>query len=215
MGPGRQFSDDALDSGAAVDRASPSRDPKIPEGDLVPAPRRRRPRRRRLTRRSRLVRAFIVAPLVVVLLWATVSYTVWMLRPTSLSWSVNTVEWVRYEVPFGIGNWAADHVEQIYYSSQAPKKGGPQLKSLPKVGVRHPTAPAAPATTAWPPAITPVFSSPLPGEGVWQPTGPSVDGGPPILVTTYRPDPTYPQIVAYVAWFDHSWTRARLLPGPL
>ena len=81
-----------------------------------------------------------MAPLVVVLSWATVSYTVWMLRPTSLSWSVNSVEWVRYNVPFGIGNWVADHVEQVYYSSQAPKKGGPQLKSLPKVGVKHPTA---------------------------------------------------------------------------
>jgi hypothetical protein len=139
-----------------------------------------------------------------------------MLRPTSLSWSVNSVEWVRYNVPFGIGNWVADHVEQVYYSSQAPEKGGPQLKSLPKVGVRHRTAPATTATTtttAWPPAITPVFSNPLPGEGVWEPTGPSVDGGAPILVTTYRPDPNYPQIVAYVAWFDHSRTELGYYPG--
>ena len=129
MVPNRQFADDPLESGAPVDRESLSRDPDIPDGGLVPAPRRRRRRRRRLTRRVRLVRAFIVAPLVVVLLWATVSYTVWMLRPTSLSWSVNSVEWVRYEVPFGIGNWAADHVEQIYYSSQAPKK----ISSEPKI----------------------------------------------------------------------------------
>jgi hypothetical protein len=212
VAPSSQFADHTSVSGASPDLATPSQDPEVPEQVRDPA----RRRRRRLTRRGRLVRAFIAAPLVVVLLWATASYTVWMLRPTSLSWSVNSVEWVRYNVPFGIGNWVADHVEQVYYSSQAPKKGGPQLKSLPKVGVRHPTAPATTATTAttaWPPAITPVFSNPLPGEGVWQPTGPSVDGGAPILVTTYRPDPNYPQIVAYVAWFDHSRTELGYYPG--
>ena len=133
-----------------------------------------------------------------------------MIRPTSLSWSVNSVEWVRYNVPFG--NWVADHVEQMYYSWQAPKKGGPQLKSLPKVGVHHTRVAQA---AAWPPAITPVFPNPLPGEGVWDPTGPPVDGGAPMLVTTYRPDPNYPQIVAYVAWFDHTRTELRVLSGPL
>ena len=142
MVPSRQFADHPYDYGASPDLATPSPHSEIPEQVRDPAR-----RRRRLTRRGRLVRACIVAPLAVVLLWATVSYTVWMLRPTSLSWSVNTVEWVRYDVPFGIGNWAADHVEQIYYSSQAPKKGGPQLKSLPEVGVRHSRAPAAPATS--------------------------------------------------------------------
>jgi hypothetical protein len=105
-----------------------------------------------------------------------------MLRPTSLSWSVNSVEWVRHNVPFG--NWFADHVEQIYYSQQAPKKGGPQLKSLPKIGVNHPGVARA---AAWPPPITPVFPNRLPGEGVWHPTGPPIDGGAPMLVATYRP----------------------------
>ena len=154
-----------------------------------------------------------MVPLAVVLVWATVSYSVWMLRPSSLSWSVNSVEWVRYEIPFGIGNWAADHVEQAYYTSQAPKKGGPQLKSLPKVGVRHSTTPTTTPAAAWPLPIAPVYTTPLPGEGVWQPTGPPINGGAPILVTTYRPDPTYPQIVAYVAWFDHTRTELGYYPG--
>ena len=171
-----------------------------------PAPRRRRKRehKRRLTRRGKNTRACIVVPLAVVVIWATVSYSIWMLRPSSLSWSVNSVEWVRYDIPFGIGNWAADHVEQAYYARHTPKKGGPQLKSLPKVGVRQPTTPTTTPVAAWPPPIAPIFPSPLPGEGTWQPTGPPVDGGAPILVTTYRPDPTYPQIVAYVAWFNHA-----------
>src|ERR1700685_258975 len=132
-------------SDPSLDLVTSSEDPDIQAQVRDPA--RRRKRRWRLSRRGKLVRALIVVPLVVMLLWATLSYSVWMLRPTSLSWQVNSVECVRYNVPFGIGNYFADHVEQVYYSNQAPKKGGPQLKSLPKVGVKHTTAPA---TTAWP-----------------------------------------------------------------
>ena len=94
---------------------------------------RQRPRRRR---RRRILIALIASPLLVVLSWASVSYTTWMLRPTSMSWSVDSVEWVRYKVPYG--NWLADHIEQAYYSHNAPKKGGPQLKSLPAVGLIPP-----------------------------------------------------------------------------
>ena len=65
----------------------------------------------------------------------------------------------------------------------------------------------------WPPPITPVFAQPLPGEGVWKSTGPAVDGGPPVLVTTYRPEVDYPQIVAYVAWFDQTRTEIGYYPG--
>ncbi|HWE58643.1 MAG TPA: hypothetical protein VG228_03025 [Solirubrobacteraceae bacterium] len=66
----------------------------------------------------------------------------------------------------------------------------------------------------WPPPIKPVFAHSLAGEGVWKPTGPSVDGGAPLLLlTTYRPDPVYPQIVAYVAWFDHTRTALAYYPG--
>src|SRR6185437_2438322 len=205
MAPDRQTADHASVSGAPTDLGTSSEDRKSQAEVYDPVRKRRRKRRRRrwqrLSRRGRLVCALIVGLLVLALVWTSVSYTVWMLRPTSLSWKVNSVEWVRYNVPFGIGNWVADHLEQDYYSSQAPKGGGPQLKSLPKVGVKHT---AAPATTIWPPAIAPIFTTPLPGEGFWRPTGLSVDGAPPVLVTTYRPDPNYPQVVAYVAWFDHT-----------
>jgi hypothetical protein len=164
-------------------------------------------RRRRIRRRRR--RILIATPIVGLVLWVTVSYTTWMVRPTSLSWQVNSVEWVRHKVPFG--NPVVDEIEHVYYSMTAPKKGGPQRKSLPAVGVRP--APGTAKTAAWPPPIKPVFPNPLPGEGVWQPTGPLVNGGPPMLVTTYRPDPNYPQIVAYVAWFDHTRTQLAYYPG--
>jgi hypothetical protein len=152
-------------------------------------------------------RNVIVAPLLVVLLWAMGSYAVWMLQPTSMSWDVRSVEWVRQEVPFG--NWLADEVERVYYTWKAPTKGGPPLTSLPTVGLsQSPTGRAA-----WPVPIAPVFARPLPGEGVWRPTGPPINGGPPVLVTTFRPERDYPRLVAYVAWFDHSRTATAYYPG--
>ncbi|MBV9535164.1 MAG: hypothetical protein JO321_07100 [Solirubrobacterales bacterium] len=112
-----------------------------------------------------------------------------------------------------------DEIEHIYYSLNAPTKGGPQLKSLPAVGVREPlssrvrAAKAATHASSWPPRIKPIFPHPLPGEGDWKPVGPSVNGGPPVLVTTFRSELDYPQIVAYVAWFDHTRTELAYYPG--
>jgi hypothetical protein len=36
---------------------------------------------------------------------------------------------------------------------------------------------------------------------------------PPVLVTTFRPEPANPSIVAYVAWFDHTRTALAYYPG--
>jgi hypothetical protein len=152
------------------------------------------------------------APVLVLLLLAAISYTSWMLRPSSVSFGVNSAEWVRHKVPFG--NWLMDEIERVYYSAKAPKKGGPQLKSLPAVGVAQRPKPAAkPRAAPWPPRIKPVFPHPLPGEGVWKPTGPPVAGGPPVLVSTFRAELDYPSIVAYVAWFDHTRTALAYYPG--
>jgi hypothetical protein len=175
-------------------------------GDQLGEPAVRSRRRRRI---------LIAAPFLVVLAWAIVSYSAWMLGPTSESSGVRSVEWVRAEVPFG--NWLVDNGEHIYYSMHAPSKGGPQLKSLPAVGlnarrISHSRIAKAQAA-AMPPQITPVFPHPLPGEGAWKPAGPPVDGGPPVLVTTFRPELDYPQLVAYVAWFDHTRTAIAYYPG--
>jgi hypothetical protein len=139
-----------------------------------------------------------------------------MFRPSSLSFGVRSVEWVRAHH----GNWLVDEIERIYYSWKAPKKGGPQLKSLPSVGEAAPTAsrsigrPGQPhAGAAWPPPIKPVFAHPLPGEGLWKRSGQLIDGRPPVLVTTFRTERDYPRIVAYVAWFDHSLTSLAFYPG--
>ena len=149
-----------------------------------------------------------MAAVLVLLSPAIYSYTTWMLRPSSLPFGVRSVEWVRADVPFG--NSLVDEIEQIYYSWNAPKKGGPQLRSLPATG-RAAKAPKKAA--AWPPRIKPIFAHPLPGEGIWKPTGPPVKGGPPVLVTTFRPELDYPSIVADVAWFDHTRTALAFYPG--
>jgi hypothetical protein len=157
----------------------------------------------------------IASPFLVLLLWAIASYSAWMLGPTSESWNVRSVEWVRAEVPFG--NWVVDNGEHIYYSMHAPKKGGPQLKSLPAVGLSQRRSSqsriAKAQAAALPPQIKQVFPHPLPGEAVWKPIGPPIDGGPPVLVTTFRPELDYPQLVAYVAWFDHTRTAIAYYPG--
>jgi hypothetical protein len=166
-------------------------------------------------RRRRLVALSILG----FVLWFVGSYALWMARPTSMNWSERSSEWVRADVPFG--NWMVDEGEHVYYTANAPKKGGPGLKRLPSVGVTTPVTPVGAKSSiahprlhaAWPPRVKPVFPHPFPGEGVWKPTGPAIRGGPPVLVTTFRTELAYPTIVAYVAWFDHTRTALAYYPG--
>lgn len=127
-----------------------------------------------------------------------------------MSVSVRSVEWLRAQPG---GNRLVNEIEHFYYSWTAPKKGGAPLKRLPAVGMTQQPTRAHRTTAAYPAAIKPVFARALPGEGVWKPTGPPIDGGPPVLVTTFRTDLDYPQVVAYVAWFDHTRTALAFYPG--
>src|SRR5262249_45367062 len=107
-------------------------------------------------------------------------------------------------------------VEHYYYSWKAPTQDGPQLTSLPSVGL--PAAPAAKKTArhraeSWPPRIKPVFAHPLAAEGVWSGTGATVRGSPPVFVTEFRTEVDYPRIVACVAWFDHPRPSIAFYPG--
>lgn len=160
----------------------------------------RRPRRRLVISVAVLA---LLAP-------ALYSYTSTMLMPSSLPLGVRSVEWLRTHH----GNWLVDEAEHIYYSWNAPKKGGTQLKALPVVGSRPAHAPhtRVPAEL-WPHRIKSVFPKPLAYEGAWVGTGPLVDGRPPVLITTFRTELDYPRIVAYVAWFDHARTALGFYPG--
>jgi predicted DNA-binding transcriptional regulator AlpA len=164
------------------------------------------PRRARRLRVGVLVAAAVLALLAPVLY----SYVTTMTRPSSLPLGIRSVEWLRANH----GTWLVDEAEHLYYTWHAPKRGGPQLKELPALGV--PVALHARAKRArivWPPRIDPVFAEPLPGEGVWRRTGPLLRGRAPVLVTTFRSETDYPRIVAYVAWFDHTRTALAYYPG--
>jgi Phosphodiester glycosidase len=138
---------------------------------------------------------------------AIYSWTRMAMLPSSLPLGVRSVEWLRMHHL----NWLVDEVEHVYYTWQTPAKGGPQLARLPSLGLR--AKPKASAQLPWPARVRPVFAHPLPGEGVWRPTGPPVAGGPPVLVTTFRTERDYPRIVAYLAWFDHTRTALAYYPG--
>jgi hypothetical protein len=149
---------------------------------------------RRITVTAALMLAFI----------ALASFAHAMTQASNVPAGVRAVEWLRDNGAAGI----VSSVERFYYSINAPATGGAALKALPKVG----TAGAVSSSYA-PPAIRPVISPALPGEGVWQRTGPLVQGAPPVLVTTFRPDPLYPQMVAGVAWIDMTRAWLQLYPG--
>jgi hypothetical protein len=165
-------------------------------------------RRRKRRRRRRLLVALTI---LVVLSPAIYSYTTTMMQPSSLPLWPRSVEWVRAHH----GNWLVDEVEHYYYSWKAPDPGGPQLTSLPAVGVGD--APVVKTKKrhreVTPPRITPVFARTLPGEAMWRGTGPVVRGRPPVLLTTFRTELDYPRIVAYVAWYDHTRTSVAFYPG--
>jgi hypothetical protein len=127
--------------------------------------------------------------------------------------SIRTVEWLRDNGLRGLVN----KVESIYYTLNAPAKGGPALRSLPKLPGAEQTLSTtgqhAAATYYRPPPIKPVIHPALPGEGVWHSTFAGGGSRPPVLVTSFRPDPNYPQNVAGVAWIDHTRTSVWLYPG--
>jgi hypothetical protein len=170
-------------------------------------------RRRRLQSRRR--RRIVLAVLAALLAPVIYSYVTTMTKPSSLPLSVRSIEWVRANH----GAWLVNTVEHYWFSWTAPAPGGPTLKKLPTVGVPvraitpRPAGPAKQHRPYRPPRVVPVLRPALPGEGVWQATGQWVNGGPPVLVTTFRSERRYPRIVAYVAWIDHARTQLGLYPG--
>ncbi len=165
------------------------------------------PQRGRRARRIALLCALALA------VPALVSYAQMLGQRSDSSLSVRTVEWLRDNGARGV----VTKVENIYYTLNAPAKGGAPLRSLPNqpgIAAAVATPPHAHARHYYrPPNIRPVIHPALPGEGVWHPTFAGGGHRPPVLVTSFRPDPSYPENVAGVAWIDHTRTSVELYPG--
>jgi hypothetical protein len=142
-----------------------------------------------------------------------ISYLSMLTQKSDSSLGIRTVEWLTSNGARGIIN----QVESTYYSLTAPSTGGPALKALPRqtaIERRAAARAAAQAQLYTPPPIAPLIRPALAGEGVWHPT--YADGGsrPPVLVTSFRSEPhLYPQLVAGVAWIDHTRASVKLYPG--
>lgn len=160
----------------------------------------------------RRVRRILVMAGVLCLIAALVSYVRMLDAPSDSSLSIRTVEWLRDSGARGLVN----RIESIYYSLNAPATGGPALRRLPHPPgeALSPSRPRHHAAAAYrPPRIRPVIAPALPGEGAWRATFAGGGRNPPVLATSFRPDPGYPQMVAGVAWIDHARTTTWLYPG--
>jgi len=172
--------------------------------------------------RSRWWRARRIALVAAVLCLVPVlvSYVHTMTLRSDSSLGIRTVEWLRDHGARGLVNT----VENWYYSLNAPAKGGPALRSLPsQAGVFAGTPTGAGNATVTrtvhvhhfyrPHRIPPIIHPALPGEGVWHATFANGGSRPPVLITSYRPNPNYPRIVAGIAWIDHTRASVHLYPG--
>jgi hypothetical protein len=176
-----------------------------------PRPRtaRRRPPRRRTTTAPlvRFRRVAIIAALLA-LVPAGFSYVRAMTRTSNASAGIRTVEWLRDNGAAGL----VAKVENFYYTLTAPSKGGPGLKTLPRVGVG--AAPAL-ASAIRPARVQAILHPALPGEGVWRAARGGYQAEPPVMITTVRDQPEYPRVVAGLAWINTKRASLQLNPGRL
>jgi hypothetical protein len=166
-----------------------------------------RPRRRPLPPRLngwRRLRRVLTIALCLSAVPIGVSYLTTITGPSNSSFVIRSFEWLRDHGAASV----ASTIESAYYSLNAPATGGPPLHKLTL------KATAAASNTAHPPNIPPVIQPALPAEGVWIPSE-SWTGTSPVQLTQFRTDPSYPQMVAGVAWIDTSRTTIELYPGRL
>ncbi|MGH2914714.1 MAG: phosphodiester glycosidase family protein [Solirubrobacteraceae bacterium] len=146
---------------------------------------------------------------------ALLSFAGMLVQPSNTSLSIRAVEWLRSNGASSL----VSRVETTYYTIEAPATGGPTLHALPPQASAANTSPVRIphshrfALPYQPQRIAPVIHPALPGEGVWRPTFAGGGSRPPVLITSFRTDPSYPGMVAGVAWMDAAQTSIWLYPG--
>jgi hypothetical protein len=152
------------------------------------------------------------------------SYLRALTAPGTDPWTIRTVEWLRDHGGGGIVN----RIEHWWYTNHPPPKGGKPEHGLPEaaaprnaaVGKKGKKEAEAPVVTSppvpdhlSPPPNAQPFTTPLPDEGVWKPTGRTVQGLPGVYTTFMRPDPVHTSLVTGVAWMDTKLLRTVFVPG--
>jgi hypothetical protein len=142
-------------------------------------------------------------------------------------WSLGRVLAASTTDPLGVRvvEWARDHhmgglvstIEQSWYAHHQPPTGGTPRGGIPRAPVTVAHRRARLVHTVKPPFvpanIPPLVASPLPSEGVWQPSGRLVKGRPVVWFTYLRPDAVHTSLLAGVAYFDMSHLTATLHAG--
>jgi hypothetical protein len=159
----------------------------------------------------RRARRILLLAAIACLVPAGISYVGAMGEKHNVGLGVSSVEWLRQNG----GNSLVSQIENWYYTLNAPEKGGPPLRSLPQVGLAAggEEGQGQSAASYRPPNVKPLIHPALPGEGVWKKAAAGAGPRPPVLLTTFRSDPEYPQFVAGVAWIDSSRTQLAYVPG--
>jgi hypothetical protein len=168
-------------------------------------------------RRHRLKLALLGA-LVLALLVPGYSFIRAMEAPGNLTASEKAVEWLR-DSGF---NGPVNAVENWWYTSHPPPKGGRPARPITAVGLpvqhghlsraRTPVVTTATHTQA-PANVASPAPDPLPNEGVWMPVGPRVDGFPVMEETQVRPDAVHTSLLDGLVWMDPRLVRFELHPG--
>lgn len=167
-------------------------------------------RRRRKFRRRRLIIA-LAAVVVVLLSWSLVGAAT---TPGNSGLNAKWADWMRAHH----AGFLINKAETWYYDLSAPTKGGhlKALNALPKAtasGHKGPAAAKLPPHLPLPPPVPLVVTPGVPGEGVWQPVGPTVDGLPTMEVAQFRADNIYTSQITSAVWIDPLLAHIQLVPG--
>lgn len=169
----------------------------------------RPPTRRRRSKKLWLIPLAIPALIGIFLLWSVIGA---LDTRGNESFYAKWADWMRaHDAAFLV-----NRAEAYYYTHHAPHKGGQPkaLNAIPKAA-----AAGALSKTAVPPHLpapsrVPLVVSPaLPGEGVWQPVGPSVHGIPGMYEAQFRADNIYTSEITSAVWIDPLLLRIALVPG--
>lgn len=131
--------------------------------------------------------------------------------PGNQSFQAKWADWLRsHDAAF-----LANALETYYYTHNAPPKGGAPrgLNSLPTPSGGDPKTGAGGHHLPAPSPVPLVVSPSLPGEGVWTPVGPTVNGAPAMYEAQFRADNVYTSQITSAVWIDPTLLRVALVPG--